>query len=326
MHRRQFLSTAPATGLAAATGLVAGTAPARAQEAPWAPPGAQVPAVQRFTVGDITVTAICDGSLVIGHDALIGIEKDAFDSLMTDAFQDPAAFPAAVNTFAIQSGDETIMIDAGTANAMGPSLGQMAANLAAAGIAPDSVTRLIATHLHPDHVAGALTGDGGAFFRNAELAVSETERAFWTDEANFTGAPEMMQTFAQLARNVLSAYGDRVAPFSGEAELGRGLTAMPLPGHTPGHSGIMLSSGDASLLIWADIVHVTPVQFARPDVAIGFDVDPEQAVATRRQILDRVTADRLMVAGSHIGFPGMAHVVADGEGYRMVPAGWQYTL
>ena len=187
------------------------------------------------------------------------------------------------------------------------------------------MTKVIATHLHPDHVAGMLNGDGAAF-PQAEFMVSETERAFWSDDANFSGQPQMVLDFKTLAQNVLSAYSDNLTTFEGEADVASGITAMPLPGHTPGHTGFMISSGDAQLLIWADIVHVTPVQFARPDVAIGFDVSPEQAVETRQQILDRVATDRLRVAGSHIGFPGVVNVAREGEGYRMVAAEWDYSL
>ncbi|MFD1344303.1 MBL fold metallo-hydrolase [Litorisediminicola beolgyonensis] len=321
MKRRDFLATAPLAATALASPMLAAR-PASAEA--HAMSGGQVPAVQRFAVGDITVTAIADGSLHIGPENLIGIEAPDYEELLTASFRDPATFPSAVNCFLIETGDQTIMVDAGTASAMGPSLGKMPQNLAAAGVEPGAVTKLLATHLHPDHVAGALGEDGAAFFPNAELAVHEADRAFWTGD--FSGAPEMMQTFAGLAGNVLSAYGERLQIITGEDEVAPGITAMPLPGHTPGHTGYMISSGDASLLIWADIVHVAPVQLARPGVAIGFDVDPDQAVATRRETLDRVAADRLMVAGSHIGFPGLVNITADGEGYRMIPAHWDYSL
>ncbi|MCE0505300.1 MBL fold metallo-hydrolase [Roseivivax sp. GX 12232] len=322
MKRRDFLSTVPLAGLA---GLGSAALPRTARAAAHAAPAGQVPAVQRFAVGDITVTALADGALHIGPEALIGIEAPEYEERMRAAFRDPATFPSAVNAFLIESGDEVIMVDAGTADAMGPDLGKMPQNLEAAGVAPGDVTKLLATHLHPDHVAGALS-DGGAFFPNAELVVSETDRAFWTDAGNFSGAPEMVQSFAALAQNVVGAYSDRLTTFEGEEEVARGVSAVPLPGHTPGHAGYMITSGDDALLIWADIVHVAPIQMARPDVAIGFDVDPEQAVSTRQAILDRVSADRLMIAGSHIGFPGLANVAREGEGYRLVPAQWDYAL
>ena len=110
----------------------------------------------------------------------------------------------------------------------------------------------------------------------------------------------------------------------GEADLGHGMTAVPLPGHTAGHMGVMLESGGDALLIWGDIVHVPPVQFARPDVTIGFDFDADMARATRQSILDRAATDRLRVAGMHIGFPGTGYVERAAQGYHFVSAPYPY--
>ncbi len=97
---------------------------------------------------------------------------------------------------------------------------------------------------------------------------------------------------------------------------------MPLPGHMPGHTGFMPTSGDDALLLWADIVHVPPVQLARPEVAIAFD--PAQAARTRAATLDRVAADGLMVAGAHMTFPGLANIEATQDGCRAVDADYPY--
>ena len=315
MHRRDFLNLAPAAGLAT----LAGTAPARAHEG--APGG--LPGAQARMVGDISVTTISDGGIALGHDPLIGIEKADYDAIMRAAFRNPDGFRSGVNAFLIRTGDAVILVDAGTGGAFGPAVDNLPANLAATGTAPDDITHIVATHMHPDHVGG-MAGDGGATFANAELVVHETERAFWSDDGNFAGAGKMMQGFAAAAQGVLAAYGDRLRTFSADAEIAPGVTAMPLPGHTPGHSGLRIASGDDVLLIWADIVHVAPVQLARPGVAIGFDVDPELAIATRRGLLDQVATDGVRVAGSHIQFPGVVNIVRDGEGYRAIAAPYDY--
>lgn len=312
LTRRHLLAAGAALPLVPAT--------ARAQGAEAAPPAAALADAQRFTVGDLTVTALSDGALRIGPEALQGIDAEGYASLMRDRFRDPDRFRAAVNGWLVETGaGEVALVDAGAGTAMGDSLGRLVDNLRAAGTEPAQVTRLLATHLHPDHVGGALAG-GAATFPNAELVVSEAERAFWTDESNIA---EGMEPFFETARNVLEAYGDRLRPIAGEAEIGPA-TAVPLPGHTPGHTGYRIASGDDSLLIWGDIVHVAPVQLARPEVTIGFDVSPEEAAATRARILDRVVSDRTLIAGSHIDFPGLGHVAPEGEGYRFVAAPYPY--
>jgi glyoxylase-like metal-dependent hydrolase (beta-lactamase superfamily II) len=111
--------------------------------------------------------------------------------------------------------------------------------------------------------------------------------------------------------------------FDSAVEVFPGVTSMPLPGHTPGHSGYMIASGGESLLIWGDIIHVPEVQVARPEVTMVFDTDPQQAAATRKRVFDMVATDRQLVAGMHVHFPGFAHVVkqADG-GYLLLPEPW----
>jgi glyoxylase-like metal-dependent hydrolase (beta-lactamase superfamily II) len=91
--------------------------------------------------------------------------------------------------------------------------------------------------------------------------------------------------------------------------------SVALPGHTPGHTGWLIASGKASLLIWGDLVHLASVQVARPDTGLVFDVDPQQACATRRRTFDRIAADKLTVAGAHMDFPGFGTIVRKGAGF-----------
>jgi glyoxylase-like metal-dependent hydrolase (beta-lactamase superfamily II) len=98
-----------------------------------------------------------------------------------------------------------------------------------------------------------------------------------------------------------------------------GISAQPQPGHTLGHTGWLLSSGNDALLIWGDIVHVTGVQFARPDAAPTFDLDPDAARRSRSRVFDWVATDRIRVAGAHLDLPAFGYVQRDGAGYRFEP-------
>jgi len=310
MNRRHLLAAG------AALPLVPATARAESHRAAAAPQG--LADAQRFEVGEIAVTVLSDGAIRLGPEVLQGIDAQGYATLMERQFRDPETFRAAVNGFLVETGDRRVLVDAGSGGAMGPDLGRLMANLSAAGTAPEDISMLLATHLHPDHVGGAVD-DGGAVFPNAELVVHQADRDFWSGTA-----PEGSESFFALAQSVLAAYGDRLRILTGEEEVIAGIDALPLPGHTPGHTGYLLTSGDASLLIWADIVHVAPVQLARPQVTIGFDVAPDTAAQTRARILDRAVADRMMIAGSHIDFPGMGHIARAEEGFRLVPASYPY--
>lgn len=317
MLRREFLSLAPAAGLAT---LATDIRPAAAGSHD----DKKKPAVlQRFGVGDIRVTTLSDGGVPLGSDGLSNITREDYDRILLENFRNPDGFLSGVNAFLVEAGDNKMLVDCGTGGVFGPAITGFDNALAATGVKPKDITHLMASHLHPDHVGGAVK-DGKAAFPNAELVVHSADQAFWGNSANFTGAPEQVQGFAQLAQGVLASYADRLNMFDAETEIVPGVTALPLPGHTPGHSGFMITSGDDSMLIWADIVHVAPVQLARPEVTIAFDVDQALAAETRAALLDRVVADRLTVAGSHIGFPGVVNIARATEGYRAVPAAFDY--
>ena len=120
-----------------------------------------------------------------------------------------------------------------------------------------------------------------------------------------------------MAQRQMAPYLDRLQTFT-EGEVAPGITAVPLPGHTPGHTGYRIESGAESLLIWGDITHVPEVQIPRPDVTVIYDVDPGQAEASRRRILAETATAGQLVAGMHIHFPGYAHV--DPRRRRLPPA------
>ena len=284
-------------------------------------PDRQAVGVHHLAVGDIAVTALNDGQFEGAFDWLVGVEAAEATKLHQASFR---ALPprVTVNAFLVHLPDRLVLVDAGCGGVMGPDMGRLAANLTAIGVAPGDVDTVLATHLHPDHVGGLGDGEGRAVFPNAELVVHEAEPRFWGDDATLAGATEANREFVMLARATMAAYGNRMRQVAG-GEVLPGVTAVPEPGHTPGHTGWLVASGGDSLLIWGDIVHLPGVQFARPEAGVAFDVDGAQAIATRQRIMDMVATDRLRVAGMHLDFPAFGHVARAGQGYAFVPEVWR---
>ena len=280
-------------------------------------------ATLRYQLGKAKVTAISDGYLPISSEILTGVDEDQFAVRLKEAHKAGPAALTGVNTYLIEIGEERILIDAGTGSALGETLGQLTEALSSVGVAPTDITKVIATHLHPDHIGGLMI-DGVNAFTNAELVASEDDIAFWTDETIAAGAPDNFKPFFALANAAVESFGDRVTPTKGEMSPTSGLTLMPMPGHTPGHMGVMLESEGEQLLFWGDIIHVGAVQFQRPDVTLAFDNDQPQAAATRASILDMVATDGLRIAGAHIDFPGVGYVERRSEGYGWIPAAYPY--
>ncbi|MGF1475807.1 MAG: MBL fold metallo-hydrolase [Geminicoccaceae bacterium] len=285
----------------------------------------QVAGAYRRGVGDTVVTALLDGYLELDPNMLTGSDKEANKALLRDAFIATDAVETSVNAYLIQTPNNTVLVDGGAGSAFGPTAGNLPAAIEAAGVAPDDVDTLFCTHLHPDHV-GAFIADGEAAFANAELVVHSADQTFWSNDDNFADAGEQAQNFAAIAQSVLSAYQDRLRAVENGVEIVPGVQVMHFPGHTPGHSGLMVSSGDSSMLLWGDIVHIGPVQFARPELTIPFDVNQPKAAETRAGVLDMVAADRIEIAGSHIDFPSFGHVEKAPDGYTFTPSRWDHKI
>jgi len=283
-------------------------------------PQRQPPGLHHLSIGDIVVTALNDGMFEGSFDWLTGVEAAEATRLHQASFR---AVPPrlAVNAFLLHMPDRLVLVDSGCGGNMGPDMGRLAGTLAAMGVLPGDVDSILATHLHPDHVGGLVDAEGRALFPNAELIVHANEPRFWGDDAVLAKASDQDRQFIALARATVAAYGNRMRQIT-DGEVLPGVSAVPEPGHTPGHTGWLIASGGDSLLIWGDIVHMPGVQFPLPEAGMGFDIDGAQAIATRRRIMDMAATDRLRVAGMHLDFPAFGHVVRAATGFAFVPEVW----
>ena len=313
MERRDFLIGTGMTSALAALG--------------WsvAPAGAKgLVAARRYRIGAATVHVLSDGFIPLGPEMLNGVTPDEFATLLDAANISSDAHPTAVNAFLVEIGNRKIMIDAGTGDILGPTAGGLPEVMNALGIDPASIDTVIFTHLHGDHIGGVVSPNGNPFV-NAALRVASADIDFWSSADIQAQAPDAFKPAFDLARAALGGFGDRVDPFgSRETSLAPGLTTIPLPGHTVGHTGLMLESEGEALFITADIFHVPAVQLVMPNVTIGFDTDQDLARQTRLETLDMIATDSVMMGGSHIALPGLGYLDAAEEGYRWTPARHQY--
>jgi glyoxylase-like metal-dependent hydrolase (beta-lactamase superfamily II) len=314
-------------GLAALGGTLALPVLSYPARATAAPAGTQVPGVYRIKVGAFEITVLSDGWVPLEPKVFLG-DSDTAAKLLDRAFLPKDKVATSVNEWVVNTGDNLVLVDAGTSNVFAPTLGRMTANLQAAGIDPAAVDVVVLTHMHPDHAGGLLTTEKKIAFPNAAVRVHEAEYAFWTSQEIYAKAPDEFKPFFDIARQAIKPYADagKVAMFRNNAEIVPGLTIMAAPGHTVGHSMVRVSSRGSDLLLWGDIVHNAAIQFPDPERAVTFDTDQAMAVASRKAVFEMVASDRLMIAGSHLPFPGLGHVSKTSAGYMYVAAPWNENL
>ena len=219
----------------------------------------QMPGVYRRLVGDVLVTALSDGSLVLPLDLLQNSTPAEAEATLRGAGRRPP-FATAINAFVLQWPGLTVLVDTGAGTLVGPGSGKLARNLQEAGLSAASIDAVLMTHLHGDHAGGLIDGDGNPAFPNAKLLVPEAEMAFWLDDTQKAAAPEARRGSFDVARQMTAPYGDGLQRVTGTSPLSA-VEAVPLPGHTPGHTGYVVGGGSERLLIWGDTCHM---QESRP--------------------------------------------------------------
>ncbi len=317
MSRRSVLASAAvaaAFGLSTRLELVS---PAHA-EAPLEPTNG----VYKYKVGDIEVTAVYDGIWRKPHDptfirnASVEETKEALGKAgLTTEFM-----PIPLTVIVLKIGGKHIMVDAGSgvgqwqANAT-----NLPANMKAAGIDRGQISTILVSHFHPDHVWGLMEkGTNAAVFPDAELIVNATEYNWWTDPGRVEKLAEGRKAAGKRIATVFPTWKNWKL-VEDNAEVASGVRLLAANGHTPGHSAFLVTSGKDQLMVSNDTIYVPALLAPHPDWQGVYDQDGPMAVATRRKLIDRVIADKMMICGAHFPFPGAGAFVKDGDAYAFTP-------
>jgi glyoxylase-like metal-dependent hydrolase (beta-lactamase superfamily II) len=228
-----------------------------------------------------------------------------------------------VNGYLVNTGEKLVLIDTGAAGLFGPTLGNLVANLKAAGYQPEQVDEIFITHMHADHVGGLMAGDKLAF-PNAVVRAEKGDADFWLSEANLDKAAEGDKGFFKGAMASVNPYvkAGKFKVFEGNTHLVVGIKAIVTHGHTPGHSIYAVESKGQKLVLWGDLMHVAAVQFDNPAVTIKFDTDSKTAAAQRKMAYADAAKQGYLVASAHIPFPGIGHLRAAGSSYTWIPVNY----
>lgn len=266
-------------------------------------------------LGDTEVIAVSDGYLQVGFGMLSNVDEQECEEIQRSA-QVSELNAVHINTFLIRRKGKYILIDSGAGGVKGWG-GRLIANLARLDIQPDDIDAVLLTHAHPDHIGGLLSAEGEAVFSNAELIINGDEFNYLEDDENFAAVSDRIKGNFLLARSIFKKY-QKSLRLVDNGEIFPGVFAIPLKGHTPGHTGYRIEGSKSSLLIWGDIVHFPHIQLLKPEVAIAFDYDPQLAAETRTHLLERVSLDKVLVGGMHFGEQGFGYIEKRKSGYGIV--------
>jgi glyoxylase-like metal-dependent hydrolase (beta-lactamase superfamily II) len=294
-------------------------------------PGAQelVPSRYALKIGEIDVMVISDGVLMLPGAMLAHNADPAVRAAwLKDMFLPPDAFDWALNVVVVRSGDQTILVDAGLGSDPDlhlPRAGQLSKRLEAAGIDLESVTDVVLTHMHMDHIGGLLVDEVRERLRpDLRIHVAAAEVKFWEapDFSHVSMPPGFPDALRATAKRFAKEYHNQLRTFEDEHVVAPGVVVTRTGGHTPGHSVVRLTSGDDRLTFAGDAVFT--VGFDHPDWFNGFEHDPEEAARVRVRLLRELAANGELLVATHMPFPSIGRVAVDGDHFRWVPAFWDY--
>lgn len=275
-------------------------------------------APQSFKHGAFELTVVSDGHIVLPTSFLAPTAPVAErTAALTEAGQTGEQYHSPTNVTLIRAGRETILVDAGGGPRFVPTTGRLADNLEAAGVDRATVTLVVFTHGHPDHLWGVVDDLDELVFPEARYLISAAEHDFWRHPDAAKSLPEERAGFVTGARRNLAAIEDKLARIKPGDEIVSGIRAIDTAGHTQGHVSLELAGGDGLVVLGDALTHPV-ISFRHPDWRPAADHEPERAAATRKALLDRLAAGKARIIGYHLPYPGLGRVERKDGGYRYV--------
>ncbi|MCP2513715.1 MBL fold metallo-hydrolase [Achromobacter mucicolens] len=287
-----------------------------------------VPSRYAVQIGNIDALVVSDGVLPLPTSTM-ATNADPADlaDWLDHMYMPPDAFAWPLNVMVARSGEQTILIDAGLGGQFPgfPRAGQFPQRLQSAGIALESVTDVIITHMHMDHVGGLLVpGVKERLRKDVRIHVNATEVAFWT-------SPDFTQTvmpkpvpavLRSTATSFYETYREQIQVFEDRKEVAPGVIVRLTGGHTPGHCVVDLISDGDRLTFAGDAVF--PVAFDHPEWHNGFEHDPVESARVRLALFNELAQNKGLLVAAHLPFPSVGRVAKEGDAFRWVPVIWDF--
>jgi glyoxylase-like metal-dependent hydrolase (beta-lactamase superfamily II) len=259
-----------------------------------------------IVVGGLVIEPVLDGTAYLGTDLFTGSDWTDHQHLLAH----DGRLHVPVGAFVVRTGGRTVLLDAGVGRVDDDEFtgGELLRSLAAIGVTPADIDTVVVSHLHSDHMGWLVEGDverDGPTFPNATVHIGAAEWDFFVTTAQGGRRRAARLRGIESHVSLIDHDGTVIAP---------GITTRATPGHTPGHTSVVLSSGTERMIVLGDVLHC-PAQLTNSEWEFFWDVDKELAVRTREAMLREADDPHTVLLPAH--FPGMlASRLVAGEGTK----------
>jgi glyoxylase-like metal-dependent hydrolase (beta-lactamase superfamily II) len=253
-------------------------------------------------VGEFEILPVVDGSFTVPAKAFFPNVTEQEWEPHRQFLKDGNMMEMPVGGFLVRGAGRIALVDVGMGyvERMPEMGGRFLDSLAQLGHTPDDVTDVLFSHLHFDHI-GWSSRDGEPVFGNATYRCHAKDWDHFMTQAipqgPFADYLELPGTDAWLG-----PVTDRFATWDGDATVLPGIDVRDAPGHTPGSSIMVVSSGAERALLLGDAVHC-PAELIETEWELMGDVDPDLAQRTREALAREYEGTDIPIAAPH--FPGM---------------------
>lgn len=266
--------------------------------------------------GGVTIRTLSDGYLMLPQDfPAPDVDAAQRKAAMAKVGQTGDTYKSPINVVLISTPTDKIMVDVGSGARFMATAGALGASLDDAGIEREAITKVIFTHAHPDHIWGIVDDFDEIVFPEATFHMSEPEYTYWSDEKTIDTLPEDRKAFAVGAKRSIETLDDLLERHPAGSEIAPGVSMVETFGHTPGHQSVRVTSGDKTFMVLGDALSHPVISFQHPEWQPAADHVKDQAVETRKRLLDQLATDKIPFCAYHLPKGGMGHAVKSGSGY-----------